>query len=93
MRKEGKVPVEKESVSFVDYSKNTKTFEIAFNALNQGDRVLLVDEWSETGSQLKAAISLVNKMGAEVVGISCFNLDENVEADPELSKYKLYSVL
>ncbi len=93
MRKEGKVPVEKESISFTDYSHKEKIFEIAFNAISPGDKILLVDEWSETGSQLRAAIELVAKMEAEVVGITCLNIDDEVQNSPDLSQYKMYSVL
>ncbi len=93
MRKEGKVPVEKKSISFTDYSNTTKTFEVASNGINPGDRILLVDEWSETGSQLRAAIALIHSMNAEVVGITCFNIDEEVENSTDLSQYKMYSVL
>lgn len=92
LRKEGKVPVEKESISFTDYSNTTKSFEIASNAINTGDQVLLVDEWSETGSQMKAAIELVEKLGAKVIGITCFNIDQKVRDNSEFAKYQLYSV-
>lgn len=93
LRKEGKVPVEKESISFVDYSNTIKKFEVACSALSPGDRVLLVDEWSETGAQMKAAVSLLEKVGAEVVGMTCFNIDQKVIDDPELKRYTLYSVI
>lgn len=92
LRKGGKVPVEKESISFTDYSGTEKTFEIASNAIDKGDKVLIVDEWSETGAQMKAAISLLEKIGAEVIGFTCFNVDENVENDPDLANYKIHSV-
>lgn len=35
-----------------------------------GTRVLLVDQWIETGGTMKAAIQLVEKLGATVVGVS-----------------------
>lgn len=35
-----------------------------------GVRVLLVDQWIETGGTMKAAIQLVEKLGATVVGQS-----------------------
>lgn len=93
LRKEGKVPVKKESISFTDYSNTTKSFEIASNAISSGDQILLVDEWSETGSQMRAAIKLIEKFGAKVVGVTCFNIDQKVREKPEFSKYKLHSIL
>ena len=61
--------------------------------IQTGDKILLVDEWSETGAQMKAAISLIEKVGGEVVGLSCFNIDKKVMADIEFSKLKLFSAI
>ncbi len=38
--------------------------------LPAGMRVLLVDQWIETGGTMKAAIQLVERLGATVVGQS-----------------------
>lgn len=38
--------------------------------LGPGDRVLLVDDWAERGSQAEAAADLVRRRGAEVVGVA-----------------------
>lgn len=55
-----------------DYTKNSKVLEIEknVNVLRPGDRVLIVDDWFETGAQGHAVIRMVKKVGAEVVGIS-----------------------
>lgn len=37
-----------------------------------GLRVLIVDQWIETGGTMKAAIKLVEKLGATVVGEDVF---------------------
>ena len=92
-RKEGNIPVEKKIVKFNDYSKSEKVFEVASDAIKASDNVLIVDEWSETGSQIKAAISLVEQCGGVVKGVSCFNIDKSVLEDKVLSKYQLHSVL
>ena len=93
VRKGGKLPVDFESTTFVDYSGDTKTFEIAKEAIHQGDNLLIVDEWSSTGAQLKASISLIENMGAHVVGAACFSMNAKVKADPFFAKYKLHSLL
>ena len=92
-RKEGKIPVEKETVNFTDYTKTSKTFEVVSGVIASGDKILIVDEWSETGSQIKAAISLVEKCKGVIVGISCFNIDTKVKEDKELLKYKMSSLV
>ena len=93
VRKAGKLSVPRESIDFVDYSKQTKTFEIATEVLKAGDRILVVDEWSETGSQLKAATRLIERMNGVIAGISCFKMDDLIKSDPALVKYKLHSLI
>jgi adenine phosphoribosyltransferase len=38
--------------------------------LGPGDRVLLVDDWAERGSQAEAAAELVHRQGAELLGLA-----------------------
>ncbi len=94
MRKSGKLAIDKKiSVPFVDYSGTNKTFEIPVGVINDGDQTLIVDDWSETGTQLKVAVELVESVGGKVMGITCFNIDKEVRADIRFSKYRLSSVI
>lgn len=93
VRKGGKLPVEFETTTFVDYSGDTKIFEIARVAIHEGDILLVVDEWSSTGAQLKASISLIEKMSGKVVGATCYSMNARVKADPFFAQYKLHSLL
>lgn len=77
IRKGGKLPVPVVSRKFKDYTGLQKTLEIRTDILEQGDRVLLVDEWIETGAQVNAAIELLENQGAEIIGIATVNMDEN----------------
>jgi adenine phosphoribosyltransferase len=89
IRKGGKLPTEVEQVEFVDYTGQIKSLEIRVNALNSGEKVLIVDEWVETGAQIKAAIQLVEARGGEVAGILTINADQN-QATRELGqKYRM----
>lgn len=45
-------------------------YELQRAALTQGDRVLLVDDWAETGNQAVAARTLIEECGATWVGAS-----------------------
>jgi hypothetical protein len=45
--------------------------------MRPGDRVLLVDEWIETGAQIQAAIHLIEQEGGVVAGIATINMDDN----------------
>jgi adenine phosphoribosyltransferase len=77
LRKHGKLPVETEVETFVDYTGEEKGLELRVGAIREGDRVLLVDEWVETGAQARAAAELIERSGGEVVGIAAVNIDDN----------------
>ncbi|MAG76041.1 MAG: adenine phosphoribosyltransferase [Colwelliaceae bacterium] len=90
IRKEGKLPgLKKTSTSFIDYSRHKKTFEINKSSISKGDRVLIVDEWIETGTQAKAAIKLIEKLGGKVAGIAVINADLNKKTKILFDKYNL----
>ncbi len=78
IRKGGKLPVPVISRQFTDYSGMEKTLELRTDIITPGDRVLLVDEWIETGTQVSVAIELMEELGAEVIGIASINMDDNL---------------
>jgi adenine phosphoribosyltransferase len=53
-----------------DYRGRRHTFRLQRAALREGDRVGLVDDWFETGSQGRIARALVEQAGATYVGAS-----------------------
>ena len=67
MRKPGKLPAETVSVTYaLEYG--TDRIEMHRDALNPGDRVLLVDDLLATGGTAEAACKLIHDQGAELVG-------------------------
>ena len=74
-RKGGKLPLACDAVSFVDYTGQTKSLEMRLDALRPGTRVLIADEWVETGAQVRAVIGLIERRGAIVAGIASLNID------------------
>ncbi|MDH3731560.1 MAG: phosphoribosyltransferase [Acidimicrobiia bacterium] len=52
-----------------DWRGRRSTFRLA-KVLGKSDRVLIVDDWIETGSQASAIAGAVAQMGAEVIGVS-----------------------
>jgi adenine phosphoribosyltransferase len=46
------------------------TLEVQRAAITPGDRVLLVDDWAETGSQAVAAKQLIDECGGTYLGLS-----------------------
>lgn len=77
IRKGGKLPVEVERARFVDYTGEEKSLEVRLDVLHPSNRVLIVDEWIETGAQVMAAIELIEGFGAIVAGVVAINMDEN----------------
>ena len=64
-------------VAFMDYSGHRKSLETAKNAPLDGKRVLIVDEWIETGAQIKAVMALLEKFDCSVAGIATIGADMN----------------
>ena len=76
IRKRGKLPVDTLSVDFVDYSGKQKALEIRLDAIPSGARILLIDEWIETGAQMRAAIELIEVQKGVIAGIATIGMDE-----------------
>ena len=76
IRKGGKLPVAVDSVSFDDYDGVSKSLELRRDAFHPGDRVLIVDEWIETGTQVLGAAALVVGQGARVAAIATIHCDQ-----------------
>ena len=53
-----------------DWRGHSLTYELQRAAVTEGDRVLLVDDWAETGSQALAARSLIEACGGSWLGVS-----------------------
>jgi adenine phosphoribosyltransferase len=69
MRKPGKLPHETERLEYaLEYGVDA--LEVHRDALQSGDRALLVDDVLATGGTASAACRIVEALGAEVVGCS-----------------------
>ena len=66
VRKKGKLPFRCESAAYaLEYGE--AVVEMHIDALNTGERVVLVDDLLATGGTAAAAVKLIEKMGAQVV--------------------------
>lgn len=92
IRKGGKLPVPVVSREFIDYSGQIKTLELRTDILKPGERVLLVDEWIETGSQVKAAIELLEELQAIIIGIATINIDDSPVTRKLQGEYNCFSL-
>jgi adenine phosphoribosyltransferase len=71
--------VDTDRVSFSNYSGRTQDMEMRLPAFAPGTRVLLVDQWIETGGTMKGAIDLVTRQDGVVAGLVAIAA-ENTEA-------------
>ena len=95
IRKEGKLPNIKRNVArqrFVDYTGEASSFEINKAVLGQGERVLLIDDWVETGGQLRGLTKLLEKRGAVVSGISVLGFNTAGASGKLRDAYTLASI-
>lgn len=90
IRKEEKVVWHAETFSVEDYIRTAKTFAVVRDAIQPGEDVLVVDDWSETGAQLRAAFRLVERLHGRVAGAALLHVDEPVRGDPDLAGYTLH---
>ncbi len=67
-RKAGKLPAATRSVSY-ELEYGSETLELHEDAIESGERVLIVDDVLATGGTAAAAASLVDQLGGDVVGL------------------------
>ncbi len=77
IRKAGKLCVDTDKVSFGNYSGRTQDMEMRLPAFAPGTRVLLADQWVETGGTMDGAIRLVERQKGVVAGLVAVAIEEN----------------
>ncbi len=77
IRKSGKLCVDTDSVSFTNYSKREQKLEVRLPAFAKGTRVLIVDQWIETGGTMAGAIRLIEQQAGVVAGLVALAIEEN----------------
>ena len=69
VRKPRKLPAPVARVTY-DLENGSDTLEIHLDAIQPGQRVLLVDDLLATGGTMEATLKLVKELGGEVVGLA-----------------------
>lgn len=68
IRKKGKLPPKVHSLSYTkEYESDV--IEVRENAIEKGDKVLLIDDLLATGGTIKANAELVERLGGTIVGM------------------------
>ncbi len=92
VRKPEKLPGEKISASYtLEYGTNV--LEMHADAIEPGQRVLIVDDLLATGGSAKATAELVERLGGEVVGIVFLIELTDLRGIDELEGYDVFSLI
>ena len=92
VRKKGKLPFETESVSY-DLEYGTDTLEVHSDAINEGAKVLMIDDLLATGGTMAAACELIEKIGGQIEGISFLIELSELAGREKLSGYKINTII
>ena len=92
VRKPGKLPAETTKYDYaLEYGTNT--LEIHKDAIQKGQRVLIVDDLLATGGTAEATAKLANSLGAEIVGLSFVVELDFLNGRDKLKSYDVFSLL
>lgn len=92
LRKVGKLPGEKISESY-DLEYGTATLEIHRDAIEKGERILIVDDLIATGGTALAAAKLVEVLRGKVVGFAFIVELSALKGRDALKGYDVYSIV
>jgi adenine/guanine phosphoribosyltransferase-like PRPP-binding protein len=88
IRKAGKLPLVCDRLEFTDYTNTRKGLELAPGTFIKDDLVLLVDEWIETGAQVRTAAQLIENQGAIVSAITGIAMERNRKTQDLFERYR-----
>ena len=93
IRKAGKLCVDTDRVSFTNYSGKTQDMEMRQPAFAPGTRVLLADQWIQTGGTMEAAIELVERQGGIVVGLATIAMETCPATDAFAARFPVVAAV
>jgi adenine phosphoribosyltransferase len=92
LRKPKRLPAATAAISYeLEYGKNT--LEIHRDAINPGQRVIIVDDLLATGGTAQATVSLAESLGAKVVGCAFVVELDFLKGREKLGNYDVFSLL
>ncbi len=92
LRKPGKLPFDVQAISY-DLEYGSASLEVHIDALEKGDRVLLVDDLLATGGTAAASCELMEKLGAEIAGCAFVVELDGLGGREKLAGHRLHSLL
>ena len=92
VRKKGKLPWRTKSISY-ELEYGTDILEMHHDAVNPGERILVIDDLLATGGTAKAVVDLVEKSGGKIIGIAFLIELVDLKGKDKLKGYPLYSLI
>jgi adenine phosphoribosyltransferase len=92
IRKKGKLPFLTESASY-ELEYGIDTLEIHRDGMPPGSKVLMVDDLLATGGTMKAACELVEKVGAQVIGIALVIELTDLQGRRKLLPHRIHALI
>lgn len=92
VRKKGKLPWRTNSVTY-DLEYGTDTLEMHHDAIEPGDKVLIVDDLLATGGTVKAVTDLVKQLQGKITGIAFLIELTDLKGRDKLEGYPLFSLI
>src|SRR5690554_3621417 len=92
IRKPGKLPAETERITYeLEYGEDA--LEIHKDAIQPGQRVVIVDDLLATGGTTKAVVDLVRRLGGSIVGIGFLIELDFLKGRARLQDYEVFSLV
>ncbi|NOQ93483.1 MAG: adenine phosphoribosyltransferase [Methylophaga sp.] len=92
LRKPGKLPYDVQSVAYsLEYGE--ASLEAHIDAIQSGDRILLIDDLLATGGTAKASCQLVEKLGGEVVACAFVVELTMLDGREKINDYPIHSLI
>ncbi|MFH1889121.1 MAG: adenine phosphoribosyltransferase [Candidatus Omnitrophota bacterium] len=92
VRKKGKLPWKTRSATY-ELEYGTDTLEMHHDAINPGERVLIIDDLLATGGTVKAVTELIEQLKGKIVGIAFLIELIDLKGKNKLKGYPVYSLI
>jgi len=92
LRKPGKLPYDVQSASY-ELEYGSAALEVHVDALQRGDRVLMVDDLIATGGTAAASVELIENLGAAVLGCAFVIELTGLRGRDKLARHRVHSLI
>ncbi len=93
IRKAGKLPVQSDQLELTVVRGQARRLELRAQALEPGTRVLLVDDWIKSGTQIAGAVQLIEGQRARLAGVMSLNVEVNEVTLALLERYRFHTIM